>query len=253
MNFSKFETRFTFFWIYMVSLVLLSFCAGCVSPSYPQTSEELEKVYQTAIRDAEVAENNEISRNLVAIVPYEPGLIWGGEPGKSPVLTVTWTSWDGYDDKIAQSIELTRDVWVTVASELKEFCREVRSTANLTLRMEQLLGLPPDSRKTKVVEMWALPSDIFRPSPDPEISDHEAELEIRVTTQFQKTSQKHIKWFNDTRTKSYGEEGFPWTRLGYTYDWGNPETEVGLSEFVIANGSTVTIRSVSSTEQYCRQ
>ena len=148
-------------------------------------------------------------------------------------------------------MKLTREVWVTVASEFKKFCREYRLTANLTLRMEQLLGLPPNSGKTKVVEMWALPSDIFRPSPDPEISDHEAELEFRVTTRFQKTSQKHMKWFNDTRTKSYGEEGFPWTRLGYTYDWGNIETEVGLSEFIIAEDSTVSIKSVSSTEEYC--
>ena len=26
---------------------------------------------------------------------------------------------------------------------------------------------------------------------------------------------------------------YPWTRLGYTYDWGNPRNLVGLSEFVL--------------------
>ena len=27
--------------------------------------------------------------------------------------------------------------------------------------------------------------------------------------------------------------GFPWTRLGYTYDWGKPDNHVGLSEFIL--------------------
>ena len=252
MNFSKIEKRSTCLWIALVSQLLLSFCTGCANYLTPHSHADLKMAYQMAIRDAEFAEYHEISRNLVAIVPYEPDLIWKSEPGKSPLLTVTWTSWDGYDNKIGQSVELGREVWVTVAPELKEFCRGYRPTANLQLRMKQLLGLPPDSHKTTVVEMWVQTVDLFRPSPDPEISDHEAELAFRKTTPFQETSQQHMKWFNDTRTKSYGEKGFPWTRLGYTYDWGNPESEVGLSEFIIAKGSTVTIRSVSSTEQYCR-
>jgi hypothetical protein len=48
-------------------------------------------------------------------------------------------------------------------------------------------------------------------------------------------------------------KGYPWTRLGYTYDWGNPESEVGLSEFVVAAGSTVSIEAVSDNETYCGQ
>ena len=37
---------------------------------------------------------------------------------------------------------------------------------------------------------------------------------------------------------------FPWTRLGYTYDWGNSTSEIGLSEFVIKNNSQVTVFKV---------
>jgi hypothetical protein len=48
-------------------------------------------------------------------------------------------------------------------------------------------------------------------------------------------------------------KGYPWTRLGYTYDWGNPESEVGLSEFVVAAGSMVGIEAVSDNETYCGQ
>jgi len=46
-------------------------------------------------------------------------------------------------------------------------------------------------------------------------------------------------------------KGYPWTRLGYTYDWGNPDSEVGLSEFVITAGATIKIENVYETAAYC--
>ena len=48
-------------------------------------------------------------------------------------------------------------------------------------------------------------------------------------------------------------KGYPWSRLGYTYDWGNPESEVGLSEFVVAAKSKVVIEKVYSNAEYCGQ
>ncbi|MCX5839251.1 MAG: hypothetical protein NTW71_12160 [Deltaproteobacteria bacterium] len=49
---------------------------------------------------------------------------------------------------------------------------------------------------------------------------------------------------------------YPWPRFGYTYDWGNPEKSIGLSEFVIhgkkADGSEVSvgIKAVTPTAAY---
>jgi hypothetical protein len=59
---------------------------------------------------------------------------------------------------------------------------------------------------------------MFRPSPDAEIDDSVAELEFPAGT-----SQDHMTWITDRMATSYGEGGYPWTRLGYTYDW-NPDT-----------------------------
>ncbi len=53
-------------------------------------------------------------------------------------------------------------------------------------------------------------------------------------------------------SQSYGENGYPWTRLGYTYDWGNPISEVGLSEFIIDEGATIEIKGVTTNEDYCK-
>ena len=57
----------------------------------------------------------------------------------------------------------------------------------------------------------------------------------------------------DLRAASYGEDGYPWTQLGYTYDWApGAESEVGESEFVVRAGSEVIVESVTSQADYCK-
>jgi hypothetical protein len=207
-------------------------------------------MYNAAVKDAETDEPGEISTDLTAIVPYNEDIVWSDDGNR--VIVVTWTSWDGYDSLVGNSTVLQREVWVTAAPELRNFCKSCcRDNESLILRLEQLQGLPPDNGKTRVVEMWASPSDLFRPSADPEITDHEAELDFPTSSDYITINQSHIDWYNALRNESYGDGGYPWTRLGYTYDWGNPQSEVGLSEFVVRQGATVEIISVSTTAEYC--
>ena len=136
---------------------------------------------------------------------------------------------------------------------MTDFCRRDGPIDNVALRLEQLLGLAPDSGKNRFVEMWAGPRDIFRPSPDPAISDHESEVDFPVSPLFVSVSQEHLDWINNLKVESYGENGLPWTRLGYTYDWGNPDSDIGLSEFVVRGGATVRVHSISGNSEYCRR
>lgn len=214
---------------------------------------DLQQAYLNAVKDAATAEPQEISKNLTPIVETNSNLIWEGQPGDKRLLVLTWTSWNGYDDKIGQSIVTTRETWVTAAPELKNFCVNYASTQpnNLTLRLEQLLGLPPNNDKTKFVALWVKPQDLFRPAPDPEISDQEAGVTF-PQSKFLTVSPEYVTWFNNLSSQSYGEKGYPWTRLGYTYDWGNPASEVGLSEFVINTGATIKVDGVTSTGDYCK-
>lgn len=222
------------------------------APTTAASPEALQQAYLQAVQDAATVEPQEISKNLIPIVETNTDLVWEGQPGSRRVLVLTWTSWNGYDDKVGQSIVTTRDTWVTAAPELKNFCTTYNSPqSNLTLRLEQLLGLPPANGKTKFVEMWVTPQDLFRPAPDPEISDQEAGLTF-PQSKFLTVSETYVSWFNDLSGQSYGENGYPWTRLGYTYDWGNPTSEVGLSEFVINTGATIEVEGVTNTEEYCR-
>ncbi|MEZ4436423.1 MAG: hypothetical protein R3F65_28825 [bacterium] len=64
-------------------------------------------------------------------------------------------------------------------------------------------------------------------------------------------SDEHRMWVEALTEESYGE-GYPWTRLGYTYDWDPAAgSVVGLSEFVIRPGSVVGVESVTGTGAYC--
>ncbi|OQY26410.1 MAG: hypothetical protein B6244_13630 [Candidatus Cloacimonetes bacterium 4572_55] len=238
---------------FIIFLAIFSI-SSCATSKKPRSlselkSPELQEKYQQAIKDAETADADEINKDLTAITRYNPDLVWQD----SLVSTVTWTEWNGFDDKVGQRMDITQDVWVTIVPELKRFCHQCDfSSQDLTLRLEQILGLPPHSEKTRFVEIWVDPSDIFRPAPDPEITDHEAELDFPISGRFVTIDTGYQEWFNNLKGVSYQEKGgYPWTRLGYSYDWGNPESEVGLSEFVIRVGAVVTIGSIFTIEEYC--
>lgn len=226
--------------------------AGDAAPAPLSNPADLQQAYLNAVKDAAIAEMGEISKNLTPVVEANSTLVWKGEPGSKQVLVLTWTSWDGYDNQVGQSIVTTRETWVTAAPELKNFCATYSAAQpDMTLRLEQLLGLPPANGKTRFVEMWVAPQDLFRPSPDPEVTDQEAGLNF-PQSKFLSLSEEYMTWFNNLSSQSYGENGYPWTRLGYTYDWGNPSSEVGLSEFVINTGASIEIAGVTNTEAYCQ-
>ncbi|MEZ4735970.1 MAG: hypothetical protein R3E79_53450 [Caldilineaceae bacterium] len=253
----------------MLTLTMLTACELTIQPPTPAPTDateseaaapaaatDLQQQYAAALQDAKIAEAEEIYEGLTAITPENGELTWQAESGR--VLMVTWTSWNGYDPLVGQETQLTREVWVTATPQLQTFCQNYTTTpeTSLTLRLEQLLGLPANNGKTRFVEMWVDPGNMFRPSPDGEIDDTVAELELPGPERFasQQAYEFHRDWYNlQMSLQSYDDpsKGYPWARLGYTYDWGNPESEVGLSEFVVAAQSTVTIEKVYSNEEYC--
>jgi hypothetical protein len=252
------------------AFLLMNFLVACdtiqdalvsQSPTTEETKPDLppEDAYMAAILDAAVAEPNEISTNLTAIVEHNTELVWQGDAESRNVLMATWTSWDGYAPNLGKSMELEIDIWVTAVPHVQKFYREhnLGGQPTAATRLEQLLGLAPNTAKTKFVEMWVNPADMFRPCPDPEITDLECELNFPQSQNFFTVNQDHVEWINANIAEKYppapdSSRWFPWTRLGYTYDWGNRRSEVGLSEFVIKRGATVGVHSITPTADYCR-
>jgi hypothetical protein len=206
---------------------------------------EIEALYQAAILDAKTAEPSEIVDTLVAINPNNAGLI---RDASGRVLMSTWTSYPGYESHVGQEMILGEDVWTTPGRDLQDFCLKTGLSGEaLALRLEQILGLPPKAGYDRMVELWVPVEGMFRPSPDPEITDSTAQLDFPPNT-----PQAHIDWINTLTATSYGPDGYPWTRLGYTYDW-SPDamSELGLSEIVIAKGTAVVVASVTVQDEYC--
>lgn len=207
----------------------------------------LDPVYLEAVRDAEQAEPNEICRQLVALTADQGELVWEGEPGKSRVLMLRWVSGPQFDEAVGRDMVVAEDSFVTPVPAVADWFRS-RGVAPTVGRLEQLLGLPPGTGKNRLVELWVWPESMVRPSPDPEVTDREAGLEFPAGV-----SNAHRAWFDARREGCYrGPAPYPWTRLGYTYDWGSKD-HVGLSEFVVLRGTTVGVRAVWSNEDYFRE
>lgn len=216
----------------------------------------LPKGYLQAVKNAENATEENISRRLTPILQSNKELIWRANGNDRQVLVATWTTHRSYFPNPGTTYQEKFTVWVTAAPELKKFCIEHgpgEGNSSLPRRLEQLLGLPPNSGHKYVVELWVDPDDLFRPSADPEVTDYEAQLEFPDVRGYMSVSDQYQQWYKTTAAARYrptSGPAYPWTRLGYTYDWGNAETRVGLSEFVIREGAELTVHSVNTTENY---
>jgi hypothetical protein len=206
----------------------------------------LDQMYQNGIEDAMVAKSSEVYSGLTPLVESNHNLNWTGEAGNRSVLVVTFTKYvSSYP--VGQVVNASwGDTWVTVVPEIKAFFKtSVDANTNTTVRALQVLGLPPNSSDTHFVELWVNLQSLFRPAPDNEIMDTAAQLAFPASA-----TADYKAWFNSNIIYSYFPERYPWTRLGYTYDWGNLDSHVGLSEFVIKQNSLVVVESVTSIQDY---
>ena len=249
----------------LLSLMLVAACKKEDEPIYTPSGPDmhtLKKQYNLAVLDAKVAEPFEIFRSLTAVINYgdsaagQGNLVWSADSaGRWRVLVISWmkqsstTYWP-----VGQTFKTSNNQaymsWITTAPQMLDFLKKntFRDSMQLHLRIAQVLGMPPDTKNNFFVEYWVYPENLFRPTPDPEITDHEADLFFPSWI-----SQKHRSWFLNEIQNKYDTSttsAFPWTRLGYTYDWADPLHPVGMSEFVVDTSSTVTVSRVMSSWQY---
>lgn len=223
----------------------------CFSISCSSNKIDDYTLYQNAITDAIYAEKSEIDTNLVDINDENPTLSWETIYSEKHILVIAWKKDIGYYQNALDTIYNTGnyEIWVTTSPELKErFTSE--QVSDTTMRLKQLLGLPPNADYRYFVEFWVKPEDLFRPSPDKEINDK------RCETCFPKDAdQEHIKWINDNRISRYHDcelyKQYPWTQLGYTFDWSpNNHSHIGLSEFIIKQNKSIIINKIYTTTEY---
>lgn len=218
-------------------------------------------LYQKAIQTAMYPTEKKVSNDLVAIRPSNSQLTWKTINGRQYVLMVSWKkNVSYYKNDITGFYNTGRfDIWVTAAPELLERMRK-EAPKDTDLRLRQLLGLPPTAQYEYFVEFWVEPQHLYRPCPDPEITDQACAPCFNEGPNPRPDSGyiAHKAWINALRSNSYYAcdlyDQYPWTQLGYTYDW-NPQNRrhIGLSEFVIAKNSPVIVHKTYTTAAYLGQ
>lgn len=203
----------------------------------------LASMFASAVTNAQHPTPAKISKNLSVINSCNTNLVWSN----GLVLVASFTKTYDYPEHIGGLYtNKYADAWVTVVPDLRRYLSAYTGT-NCLLRVKQALGMPHTVGNNMIAEFWVDPRLLFRPAPDPEITDYEAQLDFSYTNSARlAVSAVHYSWF----TNQVAVNAWPWTRLGYTYDWAKSQNIAGPSEFIIPQGSVFTVNSITDAETY---
>ncbi|MDH5603918.1 MAG: hypothetical protein OEY51_08260 [Cyclobacteriaceae bacterium] len=241
----------------LLLMVLLGACIDCICQN--GNSPYLDSLYQVAVKDAQIIEAIEV--DTLTIVSRDNDMLEFRTINKKEyVKAVTWI-----DDEVENlykealqehSSELVPksgiELWLSLYPELQNFCAgvEVTTEEDLILRMKQKLGLPHTGQNSLIAEIWVPVESIKRPCLNTDVKDTLCFVEMSVNVE---RSEYH-EWYFAQRADVRKKGTFPFTGLGYTYDWAPGASEFGLSEFVlIGNGKeAIYIENLSKPKDYCR-
>ena len=232
-------------------LVPLWLCLALAASGIAQDYNDPQ--YRDAVSDAMVRTADEISKSLWALTTANSYLEWEGVPEDSRVKMTFWTSgWivnlEGQELRPRGDMGKGDALFLFPSKQLTKWFLDRLETPTVT-RIEALLGLPPNTGKSHFAEVWGDLKVLLRPSPDPETSDHEAELDF-PGNQHLGVSQTYKDWFTNRLNNTYNDPyPYPFTGLGYTYDWGS-DNHVGLSEFIVMVGESYYVIKVYTNEEY---
>jgi hypothetical protein len=225
----------------------LSGVAGCQSDQAPQARAD---TWDAALADAAIVDTRLVAPPLTPITQARPRL-------------VTWKKITGGTEISAGTVTMERPMWSTVDGELHEFCRKFggeghTDPSELRKRIERLLGLREGDGEGRSIIVFEIDAqDVIRPCPDPAITttscpttfdDKALRAKLAENPLIAQLLLTHI-------LASYvREEGYPFTRRGYTYDWdraARPD-HFGLSEYLTLPNARIEVTSVfKSLGDYC--
>ena len=225
------------------ALLLMVMCVGITAavclyqPNHARTDEQL---YRAAVLDALTIEDGEILP-VVTITAESNMVTW--QHGKVLLLTI-----NRHPERYTSGmiITLPDEVWTFTDRELAAwYAVHKNGVTDWPRRFKQLIGVPPDGVYTHVTAMWVMPDDIIRPAYNVDIASP-----VMFTTLPKETSEEYKVWFNSNIIWSYFDSAYPWTRLGYTYDWSEGSPEYGLSEFLVRRNARVEVLYTDTISEF---
>lgn len=207
--------------------------------------EGWEELYNLASKDAMTIEEEEILP-VLAISKEEDLVRWNDE-GK--VLILTFHRYPESYVPGQKAVTEFGQVWVTSLPEMEAWFAEnygdgTTPKEGWTARFEMLLGMPADGSHTHFSALWADPEDLTRPAYNPDAADDQVLVQLP-----EDVDEEYKQWFDQNIIWSYFDSWYPWTRLGYTYDYADNGTEYGLSEFLVNQNSTVDVEFTYTVDE----
>lgn len=204
-------------------------CPGCTKEVPEMTFHE--QLYYDAVSDAEVCEESEISE-LITL-----------QEGKNLLV-----SWNNFPEEFAEggcyTASADLELWCVSFDELKSWMQQNSAeVSDWTLRLEQLIGLPEGFGYTHFTAFYVTPEDVIRPAYQPDV-----QKQLTADMLDGSALGDYAAWFQGNEQWSYEDSAWPWTRLGYTYDWAEGH-ERGLCEFLILPGKEVEVAWTVTTDE----
>lgn len=219
-------------------MILVSATVASLAVASARTKPPAEE-YLEAIRNAAVWDS-------AAVLPLKP--VRPDSQGNVRVVTFTNHHYPRGDNTVGIYL------WVTLVPEVHDSCRHEQNDARM--RVIRLLGLPPGVKNDTMVEMTVPAGALFRPTNDPATSTRFPcgdGIVPHCGEKVDSADAQHVMWMATTFSTRWQEpDGYPWTRLGYTYDWSEDSpTHYGASEYVLKPGTVVHDAASYPVRRYC--
>ena len=198
-----------------------------------ESEEDQQILFDDAVEDAMIIDKDEI----LPVVSLEEGQPYAVYDQDGRILLYTFHKYpDSYPDGADVKLEWG-NVWTFTGGELEEWYQKNKeNVTDWQTRIKELIGLRPDNESDHFTAMWVKPEDVFRPAYVSDIGT------IEMTDAFsEEVDEDYKEWFDSNIISSYFDGKYPWTRLGYTYDWADNGSEYGLSEFIVKKDSDVKV------------
>ena len=206
-------------------------------------SESTQEQYAEAVQDAITIEEGEV-QDLVTITEDSDLVTFNADKDKVLML-----SFNNHPESYVEGETFTceyGEIWTFTDKEIVQWYKENKDgVEDWTLRFNQLLGVPADKEYACVSAFWVDLDELKRPAYETDITQ-QIDPE-KLTTEDVDGIQD---WFDDNIVWSYFDSAYPWTRLGYTYDWADNDTDYGLSEFIILPDSVIEVEWTKNQAEF---
>lgn len=232
-------------------------------------TKAMKKIGALATKEFLKETNNLAIKEKLHCVPSSDKKIWVAALVKNKVPGKPGGDYCNYwesKDKNKKDGQISRYTWVFTPKDFMDVCIDkkiikdkkvdAKTTTDekdakfkrLSKRLCQLLGLSDDVLRDTIVYMKVPANCLFRPAyqlnPSEKLTEVDTQRGTPIYSEPQNVTNEIAKKQQEWMATQQKENNYPWTRMGYTFDWGNNDKwdinhtgYIGVSEFVIMPGT----------------